>query len=49
MFQGWSRPLYLLVLFDVMFAQLGSLEASQAGTMVSLIHAVLIAVLASFG
>ena len=48
MFQGWSRPLYLLVLFDIMFAQLDSLQTNQAGMMVSLIHAILIAVLASF-
>lgn len=45
---GWSRPLYLLVLIDVVAAQLSSLEGTWAGVAVSLTHALLIAVLASF-
>ena len=47
-FQGWSRPLYIMMLFDIIAAQLLSLEGSWAGTMITLTHTLLIAVLASF-
>lgn len=45
---GWSYPLYWLVFFDVWIAQLLGLTGAQAGTLVSLTHALLMAVLASF-
>ncbi len=44
---GWSRPLYALLLFDVVWGQMSSLRSTQAGAMVTLAHALLIAVLAS--
>ncbi len=47
-FEGWSHPLYALVLFDIWIAQMLALSSTQAGAMVSLSHGGLIAVLASF-
>lgn len=47
-FEGWSHPLYALVLFDIWIAQMLALTSTQAGAMVSLAHGGLIAVLASF-
>lgn len=46
-FSGWSRPFYLFLILDILFAQFGSLAGTLAGMWVSLIHAALIAVLAS--
>jgi hypothetical protein len=45
---GWSRPLYLLAALDVAAAQLLSLGTTSAGAAISLVHALLIATLASF-
>ncbi len=45
---GWSRPLYIITSLDIILGQLFSLEGSWAGAMVSLTHAVIIALLASF-
>jgi len=47
LFWGWSRPFYLFVFIDILFAQLGSLRGTLAGTEVSLVHMLLMAVLAS--
>ena len=44
---GWSRPFYLFVFFDILFAQLGSWNGTFAGAEVSLVHMLLVAVLAS--
>ena len=46
-FSGWSRPFYLFLVLDVIFAQFGSLGATLASMWISLTHAALIAVLAS--
>ena len=46
-FAGWSRPFYLFLVLDIVFAQFGSLGGTFAGMWISLIHAVMIAVLAS--
>lgn len=46
-FKGWSRPLYWFVFVDILLGQWGSLRESFAGTIVSLVHALLIALLAS--
>lgn len=45
-FSGWSRPLYLFVLADIVLAQFGSLRGSLPAMWVTLAHALLIAVLA---
>ena len=45
---GWSRPLYALVLVDLVAAQLGSLGGTSAGALVSLSHALMVGVLATF-
>ena len=47
LFIGWSRPFYLFVFFDILFAQLGSWNGTFAGAEVSLVHMLLVAVLAS--
>ena len=47
LFMGWSRPFYLFVFFDILFAQLGSWNGTFAGAEVSLIHMLLVGVLAS--
>src|SRR4030095_9627010 len=47
LFRGWSRPFYLFVFFDILFAQLGSWNGTFAGAEVSLVHMLLVAVLAS--
>ncbi|MEW5957052.1 MAG: hypothetical protein AB1801_04965, partial [Chloroflexota bacterium] len=47
LFNGWSRPLYLLVLLDLVGGQLLSLSGTWTGATVTLAHALLIAVLAS--
>jgi hypothetical protein len=47
MFRGWSRPLYIIALLDIMSAQLFSLEGSWPAVIITLTHALLIALLAS--
>jgi hypothetical protein len=47
-FDGWSHPLYLLAAFDLYIAQMLGLTSTQSGAAVSLAHAILIAILASF-
>jgi len=44
---GWSRPLYALVLCDVLAAQLLSLSGTLAATLITLSHTLLITLLAS--
>jgi hypothetical protein len=44
---GWSRPLYLLLAIDLIIGQTAALANSGPGSLVSLGHAVLVAVLAS--
>jgi hypothetical protein len=46
-FGGWSRPLYLLVLIDIILSQLMSLQASWPAMIVTIFNMLLIAVLAS--
>ncbi len=46
--EGWSRPLYLLAAFDLVIAQSLSLSGTSAGAFVTLVHALLIAAMASF-
>lgn len=47
-FKGWSRPLYWFVLIDILAGQLGSgVQDSFASASISLVHALLIALLAS--
>lgn len=48
LFRGWSRPLYIIALLDIIIGQIFALEGSWAGAMVSLGHGLIIAVLASF-
>ncbi len=48
-FAGWSHPLYFLLAYDFFLGQVMSMEgATHAGALVSLAHAILIALLASF-
>ncbi|MBN1889576.1 MAG: hypothetical protein JW850_16390 [Thermoflexales bacterium] len=47
-FDGWSRPLYLMAAADIVAAQAGSLTRTEAGAIVTLVHTLLIAGLASF-
>ncbi len=47
MLAGWSRPLYLVAAFDIIFGQLSSLGGTWTGATVTLTHALLMAVLAS--
>ena len=46
-FSGWSRPFYLFLIFDLFIAQVGSLGGTFAGMWISIIHVLLIAVLAT--
>ena len=46
-FMGWSRPLYLFVFFDIFIAQIYSLDATVAGVWVTIIHALLLTLLAT--
>ena len=46
-YKGWSRPLYLVALADIVIAQVSSLEGTGAAALVTVGHALLIAVLAS--
>ncbi len=46
-FRGWSRPFYLFVFLDILFAQFGSLHGTFTGAEVSLVNLVLIGVMAS--
>ena len=46
-FDGWSHPLYIILLFDIIIGQRLSLEGSWPALMVTLTHALLIAALAS--
>ncbi|NJN94369.1 MAG: hypothetical protein HC875_09890, partial [Anaerolineales bacterium] len=45
---GWSRPLYIIGLVDIIFGQVFSLSATMVGMTVTLGHALVIAILASF-
>jgi len=45
---GWSRPLYLLAGADMLLGQVHALNLSTTGATITLIHAVLLAALASF-
>jgi hypothetical protein len=45
--RGWSRPLYLLAAADIVVAQVGSLGQTGSSAAVTLVHALLVAVLAS--
>jgi hypothetical protein len=45
---GWSHLLYIIVIFDIMMGQLLSLNGTSAAALVTVTHAVLIGVLASF-
>ena len=47
MLVGWSRPLTLLAFVDVLAAQVFSLSKTGAGAAVTVVHALLVAVLAS--
>ncbi|HEX9924611.1 MAG TPA: hypothetical protein VGD99_18280, partial [Anaerolineae bacterium] len=46
-FTGWSHPLYVILSFDLILAQLASLEGTWAGATVTIIHLLLLAGLAS--
>jgi len=46
--RGWSRPLYVLVLFDVLAGQTLGSRMNEAGALITLTNALLIGVLASF-
>lgn len=46
-FVGWSRPLYLFLGIDIFLAQLGGMQESGSGMFISLVHALLVGVLAS--
>jgi len=47
LFVGWSRPFYLFAFLDILFVQLGSLRGTFAGAEASLVHTLLIALLAA--
>ncbi len=47
LFAGWSRPLYALAALDVAVAQLFCLNGTNAAAQVTLVHALLLALLAS--
>lgn len=47
-FKGWSRPLYIIALLDIILGQLFSLGGTSAGATVTLTHTLILAVLASF-
>ena len=47
-FTGWSHPLYLIVLIDIFEIQMTGFGNAQPGALISLAHALLLAVLASF-
>jgi hypothetical protein len=47
MLAGWSRPLYALLLWDMITTQMGSLGSGAGSALVSLAHAVLLGLLAS--
>jgi hypothetical protein len=46
-FRGWSRPFYLFVFLDILFAQFGGLRGTFAGAQISLVHMFFVAALAS--
>jgi hypothetical protein len=46
-FIGWSRPLYVLALLDIIIGQWLSLTSSDAGALVTLAHALILGLLAS--
>lgn len=48
LFTGWSRPLYIMLLIDIIAGQTGGLAASWAGITITLVHGLLIAGLACF-
>ena len=45
--QGWSRPLYLLLLADLLLGQVAALFHNDPGAIVTLVHALLLALLAT--
>jgi hypothetical protein len=45
--KGWSRPLYLLLAADLLFGQTAALFNSQPGAVVTVVHALLLALLAT--
>jgi hypothetical protein len=47
LFDGWSRPLYALAALDVALAQAFCLNGTDAAALVSLVHALLLALLGS--
>lgn len=47
-FWGWSRPLYLILALDLLIGQTFCFEGNWAASVVTLTHAMLIAVFASF-
>jgi hypothetical protein len=48
LFNGWSRPLYIIALLDIIIGQFFSLDGTWAGVVITLTHALIFAVLASF-
>jgi hypothetical protein len=48
LFRGWSRPLYIIATLDIMMGQFLSLSGTWAGATVTVTHALIVAVLASF-
>lgn len=46
-FDGWSRPLYLLLAADLLLVQLAALTQAEPGTIVTVAHALLLALLAT--
>jgi hypothetical protein len=45
--QGWSRPFYLLLAVDLLGGQIAALTHSEPGAIVTLVHALLLALLAT--
>jgi hypothetical protein len=45
--RGWSRPLYLLLAVDLLAGQVAALSQSEPGALVTAIHALLLALLAT--
>jgi len=46
LWEGWSRPLYWLLALDLLLVQIVSITRAHPGTLVSLVHALLLVVLA---
>lgn len=45
LFSGWSRPLYIILLIDIILGQSSALGWSWAGVIITLVHSLLIAIL----